>query len=487
VSSGLYEAGFQYINIDDGFFDGRNEDGSLRINAGKFPSGMKTLADYIHSKGLKAGFYTDAGINTCGSEYSGQTGGLGGGLYGHDQQDMNQIFLDWGFDFIKVDYCGGLRQQLDEQTRYSEIRLAIDRTGRKDIHLNVCRWQFPGTWVTKVADSWRMSSDINFSPGSKPKWNRIVGIIQQNKYLAPYAGAGHYNDMDMLEVGRGMTQEEDKSHFTMWCLLSSPLVLGNDLTQMSEATKALLTNPEVIAVNQDPAGLQAMLINEKNGLQVWAKHLHDLQSKEMAVALFNPTAQPATLSVSWSELNIVGGALVRDLWERRDIGLQETGYSAVIPSHGIQLIKVTARQVKPQTVFEAEYGWINHFNLTRYTKLVPDQGKPVADSLCSGGAKVISLGKDPGNYLEFRTVYAPAKGVYPMTLHYLSGENRKAIVTVNDKAFQLDQLNSGSWQTIATRTMRIPLKKGYNLIRIANDTGWLPDMDKITIDWTNKK
>ena len=236
VSSGLAAAGYKFINIDDGFFNTRYGNGNLKIDSIKFPNGMKSLVDYIHYKGLKAGFYSEAGANTCGSQYNGQTGGVGGGMYNHEQQDADLFFNKWGFDFLKVDYCGGLMQKLDEKTRYTAIKKAIDNTDRTDINFNICRWQFPGTWVTTVADSWRMSNDINFAPGSKPKWKSILGIIDMNKYLAPYAKPGHYNDMDMLEVGRGLTAEEDKSHFSIWCILSSPLVLGNDLTKISPET-----------------------------------------------------------------------------------------------------------------------------------------------------------------------------------------------------------------------------------------------------------
>ncbi|MBK8808166.1 MAG: glycoside hydrolase family 27 protein [Bacteroidales bacterium] len=284
ASSGLAAAGFQYINIDDGFFYGRNTDGTLKINPTKFPNGMKPVADYIHSKGLKAGFYSDAGANTCGYQYSGQTMGAGVGLYEHDQQDCDLIFKTWGFDYYKVDYCGGLVLKLDEKTRYTAIRQAIIKTGR-EVNLNVCRWQFPGTWVTEVGDSWRMSRDINFVPGSTPTWSVIMEILDLNTFLAPYCSPGHYNDMDMLEVGRGMPFEEDKKPFSMWCILSSPLLLGNDLTKMSAQTKSILTNTEVIAVNQDTTGLQAHLISDNGaGLQVWAKNLNGKQSLERAVA-----------------------------------------------------------------------------------------------------------------------------------------------------------------------------------------------------------
>ena len=482
ASSGLAAAGFHYLNIDDGFFKGRYPNGTLRIDSIKFPNGMRHLVDYIHSKGLKAGFYSEAGENTCGSQYSGQPGGVGGGLYKHDQQDADLFFKTWNFDFLKVDYCGGLAQKLDEKTRYTEIRNAIDHTGRPDINYNVCRWQFPGTWVTKIADSWRMSHDINFVPGSKPKWSSILSIIDLNKYLAPYSSPGNYNDMDMLEVGRGMTVEEDKSHFSMWCILSSPLVLGNDMEHMTAETKAILTNPEVIAVNQDPAGLQAQLISQKDSVQVWAKNLYDRQSKESAVALFNQGSNPATISVKWKELNIVGSAKVRDLWARTDVGVMDSVYTVTLPGHGISLIKVTAGKTKLKEHFEAEYAWVNNFNLTNNSAIIPNQGKAVSDVTCSGGGKVINIGGYADNFMEFRDIYAKKAGKYTLTLWYLSAENRSAILSVNGTDTQLSKLNSGSTKSTAKVTIPVKLKEGYNVVRISNPTEMAPDVDKIEIE-----
>lgn len=486
VSSGLAAAGYRYLNIDDGFFNGRYPNGSLRIDSIKFPNGMRHLVDYIHAKGLKAGFYSEAGENTCGSMYSGQPGGVGGGLYNHDQQDVDLFFKTWNFDFLKVDYCGGLKQKLDEKTRYTEIRKAIDNTGRTDVNFNVCRWQFPGTWVAQIADSWRMSHDINFVPGSKPKWSSILSIINLNKYLAPYASPGHYNDMDMLEVGRGMTAEEDKSHFSMWCILSSPLVLGNDMAKMSEETKAILTNPEVIAVNQDPAGLQAHLISQKDSAQVWAKHLNDKQSKEFAVALFNQGKSPATISVKWKDLNIVGKASVRDLWARTELGVMDSMYTVTVPGRGVSLIKVKAKKTKLQETFEAEYAWINNFNLTYNSDIIPNQGKPVSDAACSGGAKVVSIGGREDNFVEYRDVFASQKGEYSLSLVFACKESRSAVLTVNGKILPLENLSSGDQNKMTTRSFPVVLRKGYNTIRIANPLGWAPDIDKIMINLNGK-
>ncbi|HEY6914824.1 MAG TPA: T9SS type A sorting domain-containing protein [Paludibacter sp.] len=477
VSSGLLAAGYNYLNIDDGFFNGRYSNGGLRLDTLKFPHKMKYLADYIHSKGLKAGYYSDAGNNTCGSQYNNQTGGIGGGLYGRDQQDIDTIFRNWGFDFLKVDYCGGLVQKLDEKARYTAIRTAMNNTGRTDINYNVCRWQFPGSWVTTVADSWRISVDIYMS------WVSVLNNLDKNAYLAAYCSQGHYNDMDMLEVGRGLTAEEDKSHFSMWCIMSSPLVLGNDMTTISQTTKNILTNAEVIAVNQDTTGLQAKIVTDNaKGLQVWAKPLNGKLSKERAVVLFNRTAAAATMSVKWKDLNLIGPATVRNLWSHTDFGSMDSMYTATVPSHGVIMLKVIGTQTKLPETFEAEYGWINNFNLTANSVVIANQGIASVDTTCSGRAKAGWLGNRADNYLEFRDIYANAPGSYNLKITYISGENRTATMSVNGKDTVLTALNSGNWTALKTNTYKISLKQGYNTIRFSNATAWLPDFDKIQLD-----
>ena len=483
VTSGLSQAGFNYINIDDGFFNGRNSNGSLKINLTRFPKGMKAVADSIHSKGLKAGFYSEAGSNTCGSMWSGDAGGTGAGLYNHDQQDIDSIFKNWGYDFIKVDYCGAQDLKLDEKTRYTAIKQAILNTGRKDINYNVCRWQFPGVWVTEIADSWRISGDINLSPGSTAKWSSVVSIIDQNKFLAAYCSQGHYNDMDMLEVGRGLSTEEDRSHFSMWCIMSSPLLLGNDLTKMTAATKAILTNPEVIAVNQDTTGLQAKLVSDNTrGLQVWAKPLNGRLSKERAVVLFNRSEVAANISVKWKELNLIGSALVRDLWNRTDKGYYDSIYTATVPAHGVVMLKVTGSAITLPEVFEAEYAWMKNFNLTVNSAVLADQGRALTDTTCSGRGKAGWLGNRADNYIEFRDVYANTDGKYSLKITYMSGENRNMTMNLNGKDTLLSSLNSGSWTSLKTNTYTVSLKKGYNILRFYNSTGWMPDLDKIQLD-----
>ena len=227
VSTGLSRVGYKYVNIDDGYWDGRGADGKLRLNTKLFPHGMRWLTNYIHAKGLKAGIYSDAGDNTCGSGNK-RAWGLGVGFAGHDQEDCNLYFNDWNFDFIKVDYCGGRHLKQDERIRYTAISNAIKNTKRPDAQFNVCRWAYPGTWISDVATSWRTTGDI------RSEWASVKKIIKENLYLSAFTGGGHYNDMDMLEIGRTLGQDEEITHMVMWCELSSPLLIGCDLTKVPE-------------------------------------------------------------------------------------------------------------------------------------------------------------------------------------------------------------------------------------------------------------
>jgi hypothetical protein len=217
-------------------------------------------------------------------------------------------------------------------------------------------------------------------------------------------------------------------------------------------------------------------------LQVWAKPLNGKLSNERAVVLFNRTAAAATMSVKWKDLNLVGSATVRDLWSHTDLGSLDSMYTATVPSHGVVMLKVVGTQTKLQEVFEAEYGWINNFNLKSNSALVANQGIASVDTTCSGRAKAGWLGNSADNYLEFRDIYANTAGSYNLKITYISGENRTATMTVNGKDTVLTALSSGSWTASKTSTYRIALKQGYNTIRFANATAWLPDFDKIQLD-----
>ncbi len=331
ISSGLYDAGYRFINIDDGYFGGRDADGKIFSNKTKFPSGMKSLAEYIHSKKLKAGIYTDAGKNTCGSIYDKDTNGIGVGIYGHLEEDCNLFFKEWKYDFLKVDWCGGEKMDLDEKTEYLKIINAV-KTIDSNIVFNVCRWKFPGEWVVDKADSWRVSGDI------QSKFSSILSIIDLNANLYPYASQGHYNDMDMLQVGRGMSYEEDKTHFSMWCMLNSPLLAGNDLRHMSKETIEILTNKEIIALNQNANLLQAQRKFSENNVEVWIKS--STSGKKIALALLNRDDTEKTFKLEAQKFDISKTTKIRDLWLHKNIGEIGNESTFTIPKHGIIVLKM---------------------------------------------------------------------------------------------------------------------------------------------------
>jgi len=330
VSSGMAAAGYQYVNIDDCWMSGRDGSGNLVADSGKFPGGIKSLADYVHGKGLKLGIYETPNTTTC----AGKTGSKG-----HEAQDA-KTFADWGIDYLKFDLCQGPLSGL------VTMHDALVATGRPIFYsVNpyygsgpnaMCVPPSCGIDLVKNSNMWRIQFDITNT------WASFTGLIDFDKPLAQYAGPGHWNDPDMLEVGRGMSADEDRSHFGMWAILAAPLIAGNDLAKMSATTKAILTNTDVIAVNQDPLGKQGTLVATSGSNQVWAKKLSGTNA--YAVALFNRSGSATTITVKWSDVGLpAGSATVRDLYAQKDLGPSTDSYtSASIPSHGIVMLKIVS-------------------------------------------------------------------------------------------------------------------------------------------------
>lgn len=476
VELGFYAKGYNHINIDDGFFGGRDSEGNLLIHPTRFPDGLRPLVDYIHSKGLKAGIYSDAGGNTCASFWGGDSIGVGVGLYGHDEQDMNLYFNELNFDFIKVDYCGadgdnnsdGL--DLDVETRYKEIAAAIAATGRTDVSWNICRWAFPGTWACDIADSWRTTEDIYLG------WESVKSIIGQSLYLSAYTSYGHYNDMDMLEVGRGLTTEEDKTHFGMWCIMSSPLLIGCDLNDIKGDALELMQNEELIALNQNDLGLQAYVVAVDNGCYVLVKDIETLYGNKRAVAFYNPTNSKVTASVAFSQLDLAGDVAVRDLFEKQDVGTMNGTMTVDVPAHGTRIYSLNAEERLERTIYEAETAW-----LTNYQEIKNNETEGTAiystDAACSGGVKVGWLGNNAANDLQWRNVYSMEGGEYTMRLSFITGEDRTAKISVNDGEPVSVVLNSGGWSTVGTKDITIHLQKGNNVVRLYNENAYMPDID----------
>ena len=295
VASGLKDAGYTYINIDDCWHGKRDADGFIQADPKHFPHGIKALADYVHSRGLKLGIYSDAGSETC----AGRPGSLG-----HEYQDALQ-YARWGIDYLKYDWCN--TTNVNAQGAYQLMRDALQASGRP-IFFSMCEWgdNHPWRWAKGIGDSWRIGPDIWCSFDSTrvfPTYIQcsVIDCINRNDSLRSYAGPGHWNDPDMLEVGNGLSANQDRAHFTMWCMMASPLILGNDVRNMSDETKAILTNRDLIAINQDKLGVQGLRFLIREGLEYWFK---PLSNGDWAMTIFNPTRQPLSCSLNWQDFNL---------------------------------------------------------------------------------------------------------------------------------------------------------------------------------------
>ncbi|GAA3833820.1 ricin-type beta-trefoil lectin domain protein [Streptomyces coacervatus] len=346
VAAGLPAAGYKYINIDEGWWQGtRDSAGNITVDTSEWPGGMSAIADYIHSKGLKAGIYTDAGKDGCGYYFpTGRPAAPNTGSEGHYDQDMLQ-FSKWGFDFVKVDWCGGDAEGLDAATTYQSISDAVTKatatTGRP-LTLSICNWgkQNPWNWAPGQAPMWRTSTDIIYY-GNKPSMTNLLSNFDQT--LHPTAQhTGYYNDPDMLMVGMdGFTAAQNRTHMNLWAISGAPLLAGNDLSTMTSETAGILKNPEVIAVDQDPRGLQGVKVAEDTtGLQVYGKVLAG--SGNRAVTLLNRTSSAQNITVRWSDLGLTNAsATVRDLWARANVGSYGTSYTTSVPAGGSVMLTVT--------------------------------------------------------------------------------------------------------------------------------------------------
>jgi alpha-galactosidase len=336
VTSGMKDAGYQYVNLDDCWMDGRDSStGKIKVNSSKFPSGIKSVADYVHDKGLKLGIYSTPNTKTCAGIYGGYTGGVGS--LGHETADA-QSYAEWGIDYLKYDKCQG------QLSAFAVMRDALKATGRPIVYsINpgdqgpYCTPTSCSIDLVKTANLWRIEFDID------PSWASVIRLIDKNKPEYIGAGPGHWNDPDMLEVGNGLNDVEGRAHFSMWAIMASPLITGNDLSTMSATTKEILTNKEVIAVNQDPLGKQGRVVaTPGSNLEVWSKELTGTNTR--AVALFNRSSSSASITVKWTDIGIpAGSATVRDLWAAKDVGPATDSYTATgVASHSVVMLKIVS-------------------------------------------------------------------------------------------------------------------------------------------------
>jgi len=344
VSSGMHDAGYEYFVLDDGWMAmERDQKGSLVADPVKFPQGMKAFADYVHAKGLKFGIYNCAGSKTCAG-YP--------GTRGHEYEDA-RLYASWGVDFLKYDWC--YTDSLNAPEAYKTMSAALKATGRP-IVFSICEWgdHAPWLWAGGVGELYRSTGDISASfVVRKPIGNwtpqSVLSILDLQEAIRKYNGPNHWNDPDMLEVGNGMSYVEDRSHFSLWCMLAAPLAAGNDLRKMSPQTRQILTNSEMIAIDQDERGIAAFKMAMPDSLELWIK---PLKNNEMALCFFNRTGSAKKLNLNWKELHIadtLSGLNVhfdnqvfklRDVWLKADKGLTDGKLQTEIASHDVLVFRL---------------------------------------------------------------------------------------------------------------------------------------------------
>lgn len=493
ATNGLKDAGYTYVNIDDGFFWGHGEDGILRFHPERFPNGMKPVVDGIHALGLKAGIYSDAGADTCGSIWTGPNGkkdqgGVGGGLYGHDAADCKLHFVDLGFDFIKVDYCGGLRLRLDERRRYTEISEAIKATGRTDVRLNLCRWAFPGTWAADIAESWRTTGDI------RANWKSVRGIINENLYLSAYSKPGHYNDMDMLEVGQlvgqmksvfgkhgdtGITPDEETTHFGMWCMLSSPLLIGCDVRSIPASSKALITNPYLLAMNQNDLGLQGYVVAKDGEAYILVKDAVEKFGRSRYVALYNGSDKAHDFTVRAADLDLGGKIDAFDLVEMADVGCFEDQVSVNVAPHASKFYRFDAEKRLERTVYEAETAFLSEYQELR-DAWQSGTAFPSEFAGASGDVAVACIGNRETNDLVWKNVKIDRGGKRTLVFRCMAPDVWHFFVQIDggEKVRVDAPATDGKFVDVP---LEVELSEGVHAIRVSNGSAWAPDIDRMTL------
>ncbi|MGZ3925670.1 MAG: glycoside hydrolase family 27 protein [Mucilaginibacter sp.] len=345
VSSGMRDAGYTYFVLDDGWMAmDRDSNGQLVADPKKFPNGMKAFADYVHSKGMKFGIYNCAGTKTCAG-YP--------GTRGHEYEDA-RLYASWGVDYLKFDWCYAEGENAREA--YAIMSKALKATGRP-IVFSLCEWgsNRPWLWAKDDGQLWRTTGDIGpyFDKSlTKGGWTplSVLNILDRQDSIRQYAGPGHWNDPDMLEVGNGMTISEDRAHFSLWCMLAAPLMAGNDLRKMSDQTKDILTNKDAIAVDQDPLGIEGFRYYSFDGLEIWVK---PLSNGDLAFCFLNRSDRPQNITYDWmahliqdkvSNTNVDFTKTtfkLRDLWSKKDLGTTQKTFKQPIAAHDVVLLKLS--------------------------------------------------------------------------------------------------------------------------------------------------
>ena len=346
VELGLVEAGYVYLNIDDCWHGQRDSLGFIHEDLNKFPSGMKAMADYVHERGMKLGIYSDAGSKTCACF---------AGSQGHEYQDAF-VYAQWGIDYLKYDWC--YTEDVNPKSAYRVMRDALAATGRP-IFFSMCEWGHskPWEWAADIAHSWRTTGDIWPYFDSIPaefdgQWHGepVLALVDKNEPLRAYAGPGHWNDPDMLEVGNGpLTEAENRAHFSLWCMMAAPLILGNDLTTITQETLDIILNKDMIAVDQDPLGVQGLRLRREGDVEYWFK---PLAGGDWAFCAFNRGGDDVTVAIDWNSFKFTDelsgctfdpqGCKARNLWNAKEkVRKIQKIKTLKIPSHDVVVYRIS--------------------------------------------------------------------------------------------------------------------------------------------------
>ena len=490
ATNGLKDAGYRYINVDDCAFGGRDATGHLIPNPKNFPRGFKGLVERIHELGLKAGTYSDAGESTCAALFNGDKLGLGTGLYKHEAMDAVDRFVKDGFDAIKVDWCGGRELKLDHREQYTRIAKAIRDTGRKDIYYNICCWEYPGTWVEDIAGSWRVKGDI------RANWKAVCAAVIDNLYRSAYCSVGHYNDMDGMEVGRlvgqtkpasyaefktdtGITPVEETTHFALWCMLSSPLIIGCDLRDIPASTLRLLTNRFLLGTSQNDLGLAAYVVRQEGDVHLLVKDADARFGLARHVAVFNAGDTECEFTLRFDEVDLGGAIAVFDLLECADIGVREKDFAVRVPAHGTRVFRLDAERRLERTVYEAETGRMSRYGAQKDVGAYRQNG-------ASGGARIGGLGNDEANDLVWRDVKVERGGERTLEFRYTSCEDRFFYVQIDGgERHRVEAKNAQGG--FGTSSIKMALTPGLHTVRISNPEAWAPDLDVMLLRGTGEK
>jgi hypothetical protein len=514
LASKLKTYGYEYVNIDAGWWmdntwkPGFDQYGRQTPDPARFPNGMKSVADYIHSKGLKAGIYLPVGLEK-GAYGEGKVpvwnapGCTTADIVYPDLRTTNgwdssykidfakpcaqkyidsqaQMFADWGYDFLKIDGVGpGSWRSGDNYNNVPDIaawQAAIAKTGRP-IHLELS-WSLDRNYAAdwkRYSNGWRIDTDVECYCDTLVTWNNSVKIRWDDvPAWTPWAGPGGWNDLDSLNVGNGqmdgLTEDERQSYMTLWAISAAPLYAGDDLAKLDAYGLSLLTNREVIAVDQQ--GIPARPVTPTGPAQVWGMKNAD---GTYTVALFNLGSFPAQVTANWSSFGFGGNATVRDLWRHEELGGHNSAISATLPAHGSRLFRVTPKggAVKVNS-YEAEAG----------ANTLVHGASVTGCATCSGGNKVGNLYN--GGALRINGVTVPKTGIYQVNIRYITGDPRSATVSANGQnAVTLAFPPSGGWDIPATLTVPLQLHAGTNTIEIDSTTPvYSPDIDKVEVSLT---